>query len=91
MSAKVGTIGPVIGRREGRPGSSYCKKTQVNVHVKMFIGVYCDQKRVTLDICTWKHALCGGLSGRVEPILLTTLRVDPWGLFCQIGMTSCET
>lgn len=41
-------------------------------------------------ICTWKHALCGALSGRVEPILLTTLRVDPWGLFCQIGITSCK-
>lgn len=49
-------------------------------------------KYIKLDaICTWKHARCGGFSGRVEPILLTTLRVDPCGLFCQIGITSCKT
>lgn len=37
---------------------------------------------------TWKQALGQGLRGSVEPIRLTTLRVDPCGLFCQIGITS---
>ncbi len=42
------------------------------------------------NFITWKQALGQGLRGSVEPILLTTLRVDPCGLFCQIGITPEE-
>lgn len=35
---------------------------------------------------TSKVALGQGFRGRLEPIILTTLRAEPWGLFCQMGM-----
>lgn len=35
---------------------------------------------------TSKVARGQGFNGRFEPILLTTLRAEPWGLFCQMGI-----
>lgn len=38
------------------------------------------------NILTSKDARGHGFKGRLVPILLTTLRAAPCGLFCQIGM-----
>lgn len=41
---------------------------------------------LTLPVLTSKDARGQGFRGRLVPILLTTLRAAPCGLFCQIGI-----
>lgn len=71
-----------MGRRGPNPGNSL----HINIHVNLVEAIiltvimrdYLQAYKAFYElIFTWKHALCGGLSGSVEPILLTTLRVDP--------------
>lgn len=42
--------------------------------------------RAITKALTSKVARGQGFNGRFEPILLTTLRAEPWGLFCQMGI-----
>lgn len=42
--------------------------------------------RSLTNLLTSKVALGQGFKGRFDPILLTTLRAEPWGLFCQMGI-----
>lgn len=42
--------------------------------------------KLLVSTLTSKVALGQGFKGRLDPILLTTLRAEPWGLFCQMGI-----
>jgi len=72
------------------------KVLQVLVYIHLVYGaavhecaLFCFLPTITellMGTLTSKVALGQGFKGRLDPILLTTLRAEPWGLFCQMGI-----